>query len=172
MRDAYIKNGNLVSDSSRDLLKMAVINRYHDAPIALGFIEGFGLQQGALASCIAHDSHNIICVGVSDEAMLEAINGVIERKGGIGAVGKEQKHFLPLPVAGIMSNLNGFEVAEKYVLIDQFVKSLGSTLEAPFMTLSFMALLVIPSLKLSDLGLFDADKFSFIDLNLKSNVEF
>ena len=162
--DSKIEDGYFVSDVSRDVLKIAVINRYQDAPIAIGFIHQFGLKEGAIASCIAHDSHNIICIGVSDEALCAAVNLIIKHKGGIAAVSKTKEMALPLPVAGIMSVEEGNKVAEDYIRIDQFAKGLGTALQAPFMTLSFMALLVIPSLKMSDKGLFDGNQFKFTDL--------
>lgn len=162
---AKVKNGLVVSDIEQDVLKIGVVNRYQDVPPAVAFINNIGLQTGAIASCVAHDSHNIVAVGTDDESLCEAINLVIESKGGISAVGKAQQHLLPLPIAGILSGSDGYVVAEQYALIDQFVKNeLGSTLSSPFMTLSFMALLVIPNLKLSDLGLFDGERFCFTDV--------
>jgi len=147
-----------------DVLKIAVINRYEDVPIkGIAHVRGFGLKEGAIASSVAHDSHNIIVVGCSDEAMAEAANLVINAKGGVSAVSGNESHLLELSVAGIMSSGDGFEVAKKYEDVDRFVKeSLGSKLSAPFMTLSFMALLVIPEIKLSDKGLFDGRDFHFI----------
>lgn len=156
--------GAAVCDTSRDILKIAVVNRYEDASPAVGFIRGFGLKKGAIASSVAHDSHNIIAVGVSDEMICEAINLVIEKKGGISLVSEEIKTVLPLPVAGIMSDGDGHDIAMKYSRIDMLAKELGTTLKAPYMTLSFMALLVIPRLKLSDRGLFDGERFAFTDL--------
>ena len=162
--DAKIEGGKVISDIENDILKIVVINRYGDSPIAKGFINNFGLKQGALASCVAHDSHNIIAVGVDDASICDAVNLIIENRGGISAVG-DKKMVLPLPVAGIMSNQNGIDVGTIYGEIDRYTKSvLGSTLRAPFMTLSFMGLLVIPQLKMSDLGLFDGDTFSFSEL--------
>lgn len=162
---AKVEKGFVVSDTEQDILKIAVVNRYHDAPPAVAFINNIGLKTGAIASCVAHDSHNIVAVGTDDESLCEAINLVIKAKGGVSAVGKGRQHLLPLPIAGILSGLDGYEVAEQYALIDQFVKNeLGSTLSSPFMTLSFMALLVIPNLKLSDLGLFDGERFCFTEV--------
>lgn len=161
-----ILNGNFVSDPNRDLLKLVVVNRYQDSLPAIGFIHRFGLKQGALASCIAHDSHNIICVGTSDEEICDAVNAVIENQGGISVVSNGKKETLPLSVGGIMSEKEGLSVAEDYIKIDREAKKLGTPLKAPFMTLSFMALLVIPSLKLSDKGLFDGTGFKFIELAL------
>ena len=146
-------------DLSRDLLKISVVNRYRDAAVSTGLIKNFGLKQGAIASSVAHDSHNIVAVGVDDESLARAVNLVIEQKGGISCVNAERNLVLPLPVAGLMSTDDGYEVARQYAAIDAMAKELGSTLSAPFMTLSFMALLVIPHIKLSDLGLFDGDGF-------------
>jgi len=157
-----VENGNMVSDVANDVLKMVVVNRYHDAPIAISFVKNFGLKQGAIASSVAHDSHNIIAVGVDDKSICEAVNLVIKETGGVVALGNGKEEVLPLPVGGLMSNHNGYEVAACYTAIDKYAKDLGSTLLAPFMTLSFMALLVIPHLKLSDKGLFDGDEFRFV----------
>jgi adenine deaminase len=155
-------NEAFVTDAENDILKMVVVNRYRDAPVAKCFIRNFGLKKGALASSVAHDSHNIVAVGADDKSLAEAINLVIKEKGGVSAVGSSAK-VLGLPVAGLMSANDGYAVAEAYTAIDKMTKEeLGSTLAAPFMTLSFMALLVIPHLKLSDLGLFDGDKFEFV----------
>jgi adenine deaminase len=144
-----------------DLLKIVVVNRYKDAPVAKAFIKNFGLKRGAIASSVAHDSHNIVAVGVDDESICRAVNLIIEQKGGVSCVGDGDK-ILPLPVGGLMSGADGYEVAKQYSAIDQAAKALGSPLSSPFMTLSFMALLVIPHIKLSDLGLFDGDRFQFI----------
>lgn len=159
-----IENGQIVSDTERDILKIVVVNRYSDAPPAIAFIKNFGLKQGAIASSVAHDSHNIVAIGVDDEGLNAAINLVIEAQGGVSAVGNlGEKLILPLPIAGLMSGNDAYEVAKKYAEIDQFSKeNLGSTLNSPFMSLSFMALLVIPNLKLSDLGLFDGESFGFV----------
>ncbi len=159
-----VVNGYVVSDVERDILKIAVVDRYKDARVAVGFIKNFGLKNGAIASSVAHDSHNIIAVGVSNEYICRAVNLIIEKRGGVCAVSQDHETVLPLPVAGIMSNDDYSSVAERYAEIDRMAKLLGSTLYAPFMTLSFMALLVIPSMKLSDRGLFDGDKFEFIDV--------
>ena len=157
-----VSNGSIVSDLEYDVLKMLVVNRYHDAPVAISFVKNFGLKNGAIASSVAHDSHNIIAVGVDDKSICDAINLVIKETGGVVALGNGRSEVLALPVAGLMSNQDGYKVAEGYTSIDKFAKELGSTLLAPFMTLSFMALLVIPRLKLSDKGLFDGDKFEFV----------
>lgn len=163
---AKITNGQIVPDTQRDILKLTVVNRYENAPPSLAFIQNFGFKSGAIASCIAHDSHNIIAVGCSDQEICDAVNLLIENKGGISIVNGTQKHVLPLPVAGIMTNEDGYKVAEKYSEMDARAKQLGTQLYAPFMTLSFMALLVIPSLKLSDKGLFDGTSFQFVPLQV------
>ena len=158
-----IKKGYLVTDIERDILKIAVVNRYHQAPVSVSFIKNFGLKSGAIASSVAHDSHNIVAVGVDDESISKAVNLVISAQGGISAVGEKDELILPLPIGGLMSNRDGYEVAAEYTRLDKYVKEvLGSSLASPFMTLSFMALLVIPHLKLSDKGLFDGDSFSFV----------
>lgn len=161
-----LSNGMMVSDPERDILKMVVYNRYQPAAPAIGFIRNFGLKHGAMASTVAHDSHNVIAVGVSDHDIAEAINMLVDSKGGISVTGPGIRQVLPLPVAGLMSNSDGYAVASAYEHIDQLVKSLGSQLHAPFMTLSFMALLVIPQLKLSDKGLFDGKTFAFTPLEV------
>jgi len=163
--DATIQNGNLVSNTAKDILKMVVVNRYSNAPVAKAFIKNIGIQKGALASSVAHDSHNIVGVGVDDESICKAVNLIIQQRGGVSAVSRDEEKILPLPVAGLMSAADGYKVAADYTAIDHFVKQeLGSPLAAPFMTLSFMALLVIPHLKLSDKGLFDGDSFSFLEI--------
>jgi adenine deaminase len=203
-----IENGKIITDIENDILKIVIVNRYRDAPIAKAFIKNFGLKKGAIASSVAHDSHNIVAVGVDDESLCDAVNLVIEEKGGISiagisltpnpsprgegnstqpllvnptAINNESLKSgelcgsealppggfgwaLPLPVAGLMSTEDGYAVAEKYKAIDKAAKNLGSTLSSPFMTLSFMALLVIPHLKLSDKGLFDGDSFELIKI--------
>jgi adenine deaminase len=159
-----IADGFVISDPDRDILKIVVKNRYNEAPAAVGFISNIGLKKGAIASCVAHDSHNIIAVGADDTSIVTAINLVIGSKGGIAIVDNEKSMLLPLPFAGIMSGEDGYLVAGQYDLMDKKVKEMGSKLRAPFMTLSFMALLVIPALKLSDKGLFDGNKFSFTPL--------
>ncbi|WP_420386002.1 adenine deaminase [Roseivirga sp.] len=156
--------GYAVSDTNQDILKMVVLNRYQSAPPAIAFIKNFGLKEGAIASSVGHDSHNIIAVGVDDESLAKSINLIIKEQGGVSAVNGQQEMILPLPVAGIMSDKDGYEVAKQYTAIDRLSKEMGSSLNSPFMTLSFMALLVIPKLKLSDLGLFDGEKFEFKSL--------
>lgn len=159
-----VDHGEVVSDPDHDVLKLVVKNRYGDTPVAVGFITGFGLKKGALASCVAHDSHNIVAVGCDDQSITTAINLLVEAKGGISAVDGDNVQILPLPFAGIMSGDNGSEVASQYEMLDSVAKEMGCTLGAPYMTLSFMALLVIPELKLSDKGLFDGNTFSFTSL--------
>ena len=160
--DPTIEDGKIVSDAARDILKIVVVNRYKEAPVAKSFIKNFGLKQGALASSVAHDSHNIVAVGVDDESICKAVNMIIEHQGGVSFVKDNVELIVPLPVAGLMSNEDGYHVAQQYSMIDKAAKDAGSALASPFMTLSFMALLVIPHLKLSDKGLFDGDKFEFI----------
>ncbi|MFI5152050.1 MAG: adenine deaminase [Chitinophagales bacterium] len=155
-------DGRLYASTAHDILKIVVVNRYAPAPIAKSFIKNFGLKHGALASSVAHDSHNIVAVGVDDESLSRAVNLIVDHRGGISCVGPGRESILPLPVAGLMSMDDGYRIANAYTAIDKMAKTLGSTLSAPFMTLSFMALLVIPHLKLSDLGLFDGDEFRFI----------
>ncbi|MGC4231664.1 MAG: adenine deaminase [Niabella sp.] len=170
-----IQNGNIVSDTDNDILKIVVVNRYFNAPVATAFIKNMGLKHGALASSVAHDSHNVVAVGADDDSICRAVNLIIENKGGISCVrgtpsflpgrhveGDRGEVVLALPVAGLMSPEDGYKVAEAYTAIDAMAKETGSSLSAPFMTLSFMALLVIPELKLSDKGLFDGGKFQFI----------
>ena len=183
-----IKNGQIVPDTERDMLKLVVVNRYQNVPPAVAFIKNFGLKHGAIASSVGHDSHNITAVGCDDGSICRAVNLVIEARGGLAAVGSDEllamsdelpesqtthhsslitHHFVPLPVAGLMTDTDGYAVAAQYAALDKFAKQiLGSTLSAPFMTLSFMALLVIPALKLSDKGLFDGRTFTFTPLEI------
>lgn len=155
------ENGFAISDVGQDMLKMVVVNRYNNAEPAVAFIKNFNLKEGAMASSVGHDSHNIIAVGVDDASITKAINLIIEAKGGVSAVAQNEEQILPLPVAGIMSAGDGYEIAKSYTKIDHMTKKMGSSLASPFMTLSFMALLVIPNLKLSDMGLFDGRNFEF-----------
>lgn len=157
-----------VSDTANDILKVVVLNRYQAATPAIAFIKNIGLKRGAIASSVAHDSHNIIAVGVTDEDIAGAINGIIAERGGISVFSDGTADMLALPIAGIMSASDGNEVAEKYEQLDRLAKNLGATLDAPFMTLSFLALLVIPKLKLSDRGLFDGERFKFTPLFLEA----
>jgi len=159
-----IEDNNIVSDTENDVLKLVVMNRYQHSSPSMGFISNFNLKRGAIASTVAHDSHNIIAIGTTDEEIVKAINLLIETKGGVSAVDGEESSILPLPVAGLMSDGDGFDVAGKYDRLDKKVKEMGSKLSAPYMTLSFMALLVIPALKLSDKGLFDGNKFEFTNV--------
>lgn len=162
---ANIVDGYAEAAPERDLLKIAVINRYHPAPPAIAFVEGMKMQRGAIASSVAHDSHNIVAVGVDDESLCRVVNAIIKEQGGIAATRDEYLEVLPLPIAGIMTNERGPWVAARYSEISGFAKrKLRCGLEAPFMTLSFLALLVIPALKLSDQGLFDGHQFKFVDV--------
>jgi len=162
--DAIIVDGKVEADVTRDVLKISVVNRYSNEVPAVAFIKNFGLRSGAIASSVAHDSHNIIVVGVDDNSICEAVNLLIAEEGGLAVVNGNNKNVLPLPVAGLMSDKSCKEVGELYSVLDKEAKNLGSKLRAPFMTLSFMALLVIPQLKLSDKGLFDGSSFSFSEL--------
>lgn len=163
MMKPLVRAGRVVSDPARDLLKIVVVNRYQDALVARAFIKNFGLKRGAIASSVAHDSHNIIAVGVDDESLCAAVNLLVACKGGISLVDEEETVCLPLPVAGLMSEEDGYDVAQKYADIDAAAKRLGSQLGSPYMSLSFMALLVIPELKLSDKGLFDGKEFKLFN---------
>jgi len=157
-----VEHGHIVSDVARDILKIAVVNRYQDTKPAIGFIKNFGLREGAIASSVAHDCHNIVAVGVRDDDLCTAVNRIIQEKGGICAVSGGNQAVLPLPIAGIMSTDDYHAVARKYTELDGMAKSMGSRLRAPFMTLSFMALPVIPKLKMTDRGLFDAEAFEYV----------
>ena len=163
--EEYLRSneGHVLPDLNKDVLKISVVNRYKRAKPSLAWIRNIGLKRGAIASSVAHDSHNIIVVGCSDEEILLAVNSLIESKGGIVVVDGDEVSCLPLPVAGIMSNNLGEEVAAAYTELSILAKNLGSELKAPFMTLSFMALLVIPDLKIGDKGLFDVKKFDFVN---------
>ena len=165
--EAKIDKGNIISDPQTDVLKIVVLNRYADSKPSIAFVQGFGMQKGAIASTVAHDSHNIIAVGVNDDEIAKAINLVIKEKGGISIVNGAEYKVLPLPVAGLMSNLDGYQVACMYEEINAAAKCLGTKLITPYMTLSFMALLVIHSLKLSDKGLFDGINFQFTNIFAK-----
>lgn len=159
-----IVDGCVESDTDRDILKMMVMNRYAPSSPAIDFVLGFGLKHGAIASTVAHDSHNIIAVGTSDKDIVSAVNLLVSSKGGIALVDGDKTCLLPLPIAGLMTDSDGYEVAHKYEEINEMAKVLGSRLASPYMTLSFMALLVIPALKLSDKGLFDGNTFQFTSL--------
>jgi len=173
IENATVENGNLVSNTETDILKMVVVNRYQNDKPAIAFIKNFGLKEGAIASSVGHDSHNIIAVGVSDKAICKAVNLLIENEGGICAVSNFEDlstdmavKVVALPVAGIMSDQNAETIGKQYSELDKMAKALGSKLHAPYMSLSFMALLVIPKLKLSDKGLFNGDTFQFTNLEL------
>lgn len=163
---SMVSGDNTVSDTRHDILKMLVMNRYAPAAPAMAFVKNFGLKRGAIASTVAHDSHNIIAVGVTDEDIARAVNILVDSRGGVCCVDGENITLLRLPVAGLMSDADAFQVARQYEAVDQAARELGSRLRAPFMTLSFMALLVIPALKLSDKGLFDGSQFRFTSLFL------
>ncbi len=164
--EILVRNGLAEPNPQKDILKITVVNRYQNAPPAVAFIKNFGLKTGAIASSVGHDSHNIIAVGIDDESICKAVNLIIAAKGGVSAVSGEKEEILPLPVGGIMSASDGYEVAAAYTRIDRMAKEMGATLGSPFMTLSFMALLVIPDLKLSDKGLFNGQDFEFNDVFL------
>lgn len=146
---------------------MTVVNRYKNEKPAIAFIKNFGLKHGAIASSVAHDCHNILAVGVSDELICKAVNAIIKHQGGVAVVTANTEDVVPLPVAGIMSDQDGVTVGKQYAALSAQAKDLGSKLHAPFMTLSFMALLVIPKLKLSDKGLFDGEGFKFLSLEVE-----
>ena len=165
--DSLIVDGNLVSNTATDVLKMTVVNRYKNETPSIAFIKNFGIKEGAIASSVGHDSHNIIAIGVSDEAICKAVNLIIENKGGVCAVTKTTEKVVALPVAGIMSDQPAEVIGNAYAALDAMAKEMGSTLRAPYMSLSFMALLVIPSLKLSDKGLFDGNTFKFTSLEIE-----
>lgn len=164
---ACIQQGEIVADRDRDILKLAVINRYADVAPAIALIHNFGLKRGAIASSVAHDSHNLIAVGTTDEELCAAVNAIIRNSGGIAVAVGNTVEVLPLAIAGLMSAEDGYRVAQQYAHLDRLAKQLGSTLSAPFMTLSFMALLVIPELKLSDRGLFSSKTFDFVPLEVE-----
>jgi adenine deaminase len=159
-----IEDGNVISDIENDVLKLVVYNRYQPSIPAIGFIKNIGLKIGALASTVSHDSHNIVAVGTSDEEIASAINQIIDSKGGILACEGKRSCLLALPVGGTMSDSEGSIISRQYEEIDAMAKEMGSTLKAPFMTLAFMSLLVIPRLKLSDKGLFNGSTFTFANL--------
>lgn len=158
-----IIDGVVQPDPSRDILKITVVNRYEKKPPAVAFIKKFGIKNGAIASSVAHDSHNIIAVGSSDEYLSRAVNLIMKEKGGIAAVSGDLEDVLALPIGGLMSDDPGKKVAAGYERLSKMAKEMGSTLKAPFMLISFMGLLVIPTLKLSDKGLFDGETFEFVE---------
>lgn len=165
-----VQNGLCLPDLAQDVLKIVVLNRYTaKAKPAIGFVKGLGMQKGALASSVAHDSHNIVAVGADDAALAAVINAIIAAKGGVGAYADGEAHVLPLPIAGLMSDLDGYELAHRYADLDAWTKAaIGCKVRAPFMLLSFLALPVIPALKMTDLGVFDVQQFGFVDLYLKA----
>ena len=158
------KDGIVQSDIHQDVLKIAVVERYGRENVANAFIKGFGLKKGAIASSVAHDSHNIIVVGHDSETMAEAVNRIIDDEGGIAVVSDDFTESLPLPNAGLMSNEDAYDVADKLAILHKMASDFGCELVSPFMTMAFMALLVIPSIKISDMGLFDGDNFEFMDV--------
>ena len=162
--DPKVENGNVVSDTENDILKLVVYNRYENSKPSVGFIKNIGLKKGALASTVSHDSHNIVAVGASDKEIISAINQIIDSKGGILVCNENETYMLPLPVGGLMSVDDGISVARNYELVDAKAKEFGSGLQAPFMTVAFMSLLVIPELKLTDKGLFDGINYGFTHL--------
>ena len=166
LAQATVDSDNLVSNTKQDILKMTVVNRYKDSKPAMAFIKNFGLREGAIASSVGHDSHNIIAVGTDDASICKAVNLLIENQGGICAVSDIFEQVVPLPVAGIMSDKDGKTIGKQYAQLSRLAKQMGSKLHAPFMTLSFMALLVIPELKLSDQGLFNGKDFKFTSLQV------
>ncbi len=157
-------NGFIESNVSEDILKIVVVNRYKQSKPIIGFIKGIGLKDGAIACSVAHDSHNLIAVGVKDNDIVSALNDIIKHKGGISYALKDKSDCLPLEVGGLMTSRDGVHVAQTYHIFNQKAKELGSSLTAPFMTLSFMSLLVIPKLKIGDKGLFDVDQFAFTNM--------
>ena len=164
--NALVVDGKIISNVDNDILKMTVVNRYQNTNPSIAFIKNFGIKHGAIASSVGHDSHNIIAVGTSDEFICKAVNLLIQHKGGICAINSTTEKVVALPVAGIMSDQSAEVIGRSYAELDSMAKEMGSTLRAPFMSLSFMALLVIPSLKLSDQGLFDGNTFKFTSLEI------
>ena len=167
--EALLRDGQIVANPGQDILKIAVVNRYKDAPPAVALVRGVGLKSGAIASSVAHDCHNIVAIGTSDEDLARVVNLLIQNEGGIAVVGDGGfEDVLPLPVAGLMSDGYAEDAATAYARLSQAAQALGSPLHAPYMTLSFLALLVIPALKLSDLGLFDGHKFAFVPVSVRA----
>ena len=167
--EALLRDGQIVANPGQDILKIAVVNRYKDAPPAVALVRGVGLKSGAIASSVAHDCHNIVAIGTSDEDLARVVNLLIQNEGGIAVAGDGGfEDVLPLPVAGLMSDGYAEDAATAYARLSQAAQALGSPLHAPYMTLSFLALLVIPALKLSDLGLFDGHKFAFVPVSVRA----
>ncbi len=161
---SFIKSEHISSDIDNDILKIVVKDRYKDSPPAVGFIKGFGLKRGAFASSIAHDSHNIISVGTNDRDIVKSINEIVRLKGGLAISNGGKIKSLQLNIGGIMTTRSCEEIGQDYENLNELVMSLGCAMKAPFMTLSFMALLVIPDLKIGDRGLFDVKKFEQVSL--------
>lgn len=157
-------DGKVQPDIYQDVLKIAVVDRYGKNHVANAFIKGFGLKKGAIASSVSHDSHNIIVVGYDSKVMADAVNTVIDNCGGIAVVSEDFSDSLPLPIAGLMSNEDSFDVAKKLGVLHKMASTWGCKLESPSTTMGFMALPVIPSIKISDKGLFDVDNFEFMDV--------
>jgi adenine deaminase len=158
-----VEDGLVMPDADRDILRIAVVNRYRDAPVANGFVTGFGLKDGAIAGSVAHDSHNIIAVGAGAGDVADAVNRVIREGGGFSACASGRGAILPLPVAGLMSAEPAAAVGETLDRLHAMAEAQGSTIPRPFMAMSFLSLLVIPSLKIGDRGLFDVDAFRFVE---------
>ncbi|AAC66139.1 adenine deaminase (plasmid) [Borreliella burgdorferi] len=165
MIDSNLLAPDFQSNIAEDILKIAIINRYKDnSKISIGFIKNFGIRNGAIGSTVAHDSHNIILVGSNDEYLCKAANTIIQNKGGLCALNNEKTIIMELPISGLMSTLSAERVASQYIKLNDFCKNvLGSRLDDPLMTLSFMSLTVVPHLKINDKGLFDVDSFCFVD---------
>jgi len=163
---APVRDGRLATDPARDLLKLAVVERHHGTGhLGLGMVQGFGLPQGALASSVAHDSHNIVVVGANEADMLHAVRHLVDLGGGMAVVaGGKVMADLALPIAGLISPWPLDQVAAAYSRLKQAYHGLGGPLPDPFMVLSFLALAVIPALKLTDLGLVDVDRFQLVSL--------
>jgi adenine deaminase len=162
--DLNVVDGNLNTNLSNDIVKIAVVERYGHGRVSNAFVKGFGLKEGAIASSVCHDSHNIITVGTNSNDMAKAVNTILRNKGGLAAISKDKVTALKLPIAGLMSTNSVTDVSNDLKLLNHAVKTMGSRLKSPFMLLSFMGLLVIPKLKISDMGLFDVEKFNFVDL--------
>ncbi len=162
-----VKDGKVICDIDNDLVKIVVVNRYENIKPVVGFVKGFGINRGSIAGSIAHDSHNIIGIGVDDNDIALAINAVIEMRGGLVVSSSDEMLKMPLEIGGLMTSRNGSQVAKEYSELNQLAKTLGCSLTAPFMSLSFLSLLVIPELKIGDKGLFDVNSFSFTSLFIK-----
>ena len=159
-----VTDGNLNTNLNGDILKIAVVERYGHGRVSNAFVKGFGLKDGAIASSVSHDSHNIIAVGTNSNDITKAVNTILKNKGGLVAVSKDKIYALELPIAGLMSTKSATDVSNDLKILHLAVENMGSKLRSPFMLLSFMGLLVIPKLKISDMGLFDVEKFNFVDI--------